>query len=134
MYWYEMHYSCLMKFSVQWNFKHSFLSAKNFAYVVFTLVFFYKNWPHGWMTYKFHTSLIYHDYNEIYPPTPSKVAKLGFCSKKLRNALKPIKKIRFLVFEIWLKIHRISWQKKTYNAQFYYFLPKDAQCSETNAR
>ena len=37
------------------------------------------------------------------PPyhSTSKVAILGFWSKKMRNVLKPMKKNRFLVFEIW---------------------------------
>ena len=39
--------------------------------------------------------------------------------------------MRFIVFEIWLKILRI-FTNKNYQ-KFPFFVPKDAQCSESNA-
>ena len=79
------------------------------------------------------------------PPPPSKVAIMGFCSKRVDQCsilllffYRPIffsmKKItfRFLVFEIWLLILESS-QKSNRNCQKKCIVPKIAQCSETNA-
>ena len=67
------------------------------------------------------------------PPSFSEVAILGFYSKKLRNALKPMQKlIRFLVFEIGLKILRIFTKKSPKIAKINVVI-EDAQCSESYA-
>ena len=61
--------------------------------------------------------------------TTTKVAILGFCAKKLRNAVKPIKKH----FPRYGSKYLESSQKKITENVHFFSVPRDAQCSETNA-